>query len=74
MSVKIIPELSTSKLLQLLREIRNLIHVLTYEELKEDDNKWALDTSKVSRNWFNDFTPLIVSSLHHSVMVRFNSV
>lgn len=74
MSTKTTPELSASRFLQLPGEIRNLVFQYIYEELEGDDDKWAFDTLKVSRSWYNETMPVIVSNLHHIVMVRFNSV
>lgn len=74
MSAMIASGLSASRFLQLPGEIRNLIYQLIYEELKEDDEKWALGILKVSRSLYYEAMPVIVSDLHHIIMVRFNSL
>lgn len=68
-------EPSASKILRLPGEIRNKIYQDTYEDLDEDVvADWALNSSKVSRNWYNEAMPTIVSGLHHSIYIRFDNV
>ena len=67
-------ETTPSKFLQLPGEIRNNIYQDAYEDLNEDAlTNWALCTARVSRSWYNEAMPIIVSGFKHSVFIRFNN-
>lgn len=51
-----------------------MIYHFVYDGLKEEDEKWALNLLKVSRSWYLEFMPVIVSGLYHIFMIRFNSI
>lgn len=56
-------------------EIRNSMYQNTFEESNEDTVvKWALDSARVSHDWYNEAMPVIVSSFQHSLFIRFNNV
>lgn len=74
MSSMIASDLPTSRFLQLPREILNMIYQLVYDGLKDDDEKSTLNILKVSRSWYNEILPVIVSDLYHIIMIRFNSL
>lgn len=71
MSAMIASGLSTSRFLQLPGEIRNMIYQFVYDGLNEED---TLNILKVSRSWYNEVLPVIVSDLYHIFMIRFNSL
>ena len=74
MSTMITTDLSTSGFLQLPGEVRTIIYRLVFDGLKEDDEQWAINLLKISRSWYNEAMPVIVSNLHHNIVIRFNSI
>lgn len=61
--------MSALRFLQLPGKIQNLIYQCIYNEFKENNNKLAFDTFKVSRSWYNKIILLIVLSLNYTIMV-----
>lgn len=74
MSTMINAGLSTFGFLQLPGEVRTIVYHLIYDGLKEDDEQWAINSLKISRSWYNEAMLIIVSNVHHTITIRFNSL